>query len=240
MGAIPIPILLLDDDAEFRALVAEELRAAGFDPAEAATVADAEAQVLRGPILFRALILDVGLPDGNGCDLCARLRASDHHMPVLMLTASDSEDDVVLGLQAGAHDYMAKPLRPAELIARLHARLRHYENSMDAVFTLGPWQFRPAQKLLRNAKGVKIWLTAKEVNILRHLLQLGDVASKGSLLADVWGYNRTVSTHTLETHIYRLRQKIEADPYNAQLLVTTEGGYRLRQPAERSGDNGAG
>ncbi|MGI4942578.1 MAG: response regulator transcription factor [Janthinobacterium lividum] len=221
------PILLLDDDAEFRALVMEELRIAQFDPAEAATVADAEEQVLRGSVRFQALILDVSLPDGDGCDLCARLRALDHHMPVLMLTARDSEDDVIRGLQAGAHDYLAKPLRPVELVARLRARLRHHESSMDAVFDLGPWQFYPAKKLLRNAKGVKTWLTEKEVNLLRHLVQLGGTASKGSLLTDVWGYNRNVSTHTLETHVYRLRQKIEADPYNAQLLVTTEGGYRL-------------
>ena len=221
------PILLLDDDAEFRALVAEELQAAGFDPAGTATVADAEEQVLRGSVRFQALILDVGLPDGDGCDLCARLRALDHHMPVLMLTASDSEDDVIRGLQAGAHDYLAKPLRPAELVARLRAQLRHHENSMDAVFTLGPWQFHPAKKLLRNAKGVKVWLTTKEVSILRHLRQLSGSASKDNLLAELWGYNSNVSTHTLETHIYRLRQKIEADPYNAQLLVTAGGGYRL-------------
>ncbi len=221
------PILLLDDDTEFRAQVTEELRAAGFDTAGAATVADAEEQVLRGSVQFQALILDVGLPDGDGCDLCARLRALDHHMPVLMLTASDSEDDVIRGLQAGAHDYLAKPLRPAELVARLRARLQYHKNSMDAVFNLGPWQFHPAKKLLRNAKGAKVWLTEKEVGILRHLMQLGGSVSKGNLLADVWGYNRNVSTHTLETHIYRLRQKIEADPSNAQLLVTAEGGYRL-------------
>ena len=220
-------ILLLDDDAEFRTLVAEELHATGFDPVGAATIADAEEQVLRGSVQFQALILDVGLPDGDGCDLCARLRALDHHMPVLMLTASDSEADVVRGLQAGAHDYLAKPLRPAELVARLRAGLRQHENSMDAVFTLGPWQFHPAKKLLRNARGVKIQLTMKEVGILRHLMQLSGGASKDNLLADVWGYNRSVSTHTLGTHIYRLRQKIETDPYNAQLLVTTESGYRL-------------
>ena len=221
------PILLLDDDAEFRALVTEELRTAGFDPAGTATVADAEDQVLRGSVLFQALILDVSLPDGDGCDLCARLRASGHHMPVLMLTASDSQDAVIRGLQAGAHDYLAKPLRSAELVARLRAQLRHHENSVDAVFNLGPWQFYPAKKLLRNAKGVKVWLTEKEVSILRHLRQSDGSVSKDDLLADVWGYNQNVSTHTLETHVYRLRQKIEADPYNVQLLVTARGGYRL-------------
>ena len=153
--------------------------------------------------------------------------ASGLRVPIIMLTGSDAEADVVRGLEAGAHDYVAKPVRPAELIARLRTQLRLHENSMDAVFTLGPWQFHPAQKLLRDGKGVKIWLTAKEVDILRHLQRSGGAVSKQSLLSEVWGYNPSVSSHTLETHIYRLRQKIEADPYAAQLLLTAEGGYRL-------------
>jgi len=222
------PMLLLDDDDEFRALVADELRGAGFRPVEAATVAEAEAIALHGPVRFEALILDVNLPDGDGRDLCARLRGAGLRVPVLMLTGADADDDVVRGLEAGAHDYVAKPLRPAVLIARLRSLLRLHESSLDAVFTLGPWQFHPAQKLLRDAKGVKIWLTVKEVDILRHLQRAGGHVSKQALLADVWGYNPSVSSHTLETHIYRLRQKIEADPYDARLLLTVEGeGYRL-------------
>ncbi len=222
------PMLLLDDDDEFRALVADELRGAGFRPVEAATVAEAEAIALHGPVRFEALILDVNLPDGDGRDLCARLRAAGLQVPVLMLSGADGDDDVVRGLEAGAHDYVAKPLRPAVLIARLRALLRLHESSLDAVFTLGPWQFHPAQKLLRDAKGVKIWLTTKEVDILRHLQRAGGHVSKQALLSDLWGYNPSVSSHTLETHIYRLRQKIEADPYDARLLLTVAGeGYRL-------------
>ncbi len=222
------PLLLLDDDGDFRGLVADELRGAGFQPVEAATVAEAEAIALHGPVRFEALVLDVNLPDGDGRDLCARLREAGLSVPVLMLTGRDGDDDVVRGLEAGAHDYVAKPVRPAVLIARLRTLLRLHESSLDAVFTLGPWQFQPAQKLLRDAKGVKVWLTAKEVDILRHLQRAGGYVTKQALLSDVWGYNPSVSSHTLETHIYRLRQKIEADPYDARLLLTVAGqGYRL-------------
>jgi DNA-binding response OmpR family regulator len=226
-----IPVLLLDDDAELRGMVAEELRVAGFNPTEAATVAEAEMLVLHGMVRFDALILDVTLPDGDGCDLCARLRAARQGMPVLMLTASDAEDDVVRGLEAGAHDYLCKPVRPSVLIARLRAQLRHHENSSDSVLTVGRWLFHPAQKVLRDKEGGRIWLTSKEVDLLRYLVRTGGGASTQRLLADVWGYNPALSTHTLQTHIYRLRQKIEADPSNARLLVTTEGGYQLAAAA---------
>ena len=131
------------------------------------------------------------------------------------------------GLESGAHDYLAKPIRPAILAARLRGLLRHHESSLDAVFPLGPWTFHPARKLLRNVAGVRIWLTSKEVDILRHLMRSGGIVSKQALLSDVWGYHSTVTSHTLETHIYRLRQKIEENPYDARLLVTTGGGYRL-------------
>ncbi|MGI4955063.1 MAG: response regulator transcription factor [Janthinobacterium lividum] len=222
-----IPVLILDDDPEFLSALAGGLSEAGFNPIQAATVAEAEALVLRGPIRFEALLLDVDLPDGDGRDLCARLRKAGQRLPVIMLTGSDGEEDIVRGLEAGAHDYVAKPFRPGVLIARLRTQLRLHENSMDAVFNLGPWQFYPAQKLLRNERGVKVWLTAKEVDILRHLQRSGGTVSKQVLLSEVWGYNPSVSSHTLETHIYRLRQKIEADPYSARLLLTAEGGYRL-------------
>ncbi len=219
------PLLVLDDDDEFRSTMAEWLRDAGFDPTEAATVAEAEA--LCGACRFDALVLDVNLPDGDGRDLCKKLRAAGHRMPMVLLTGQDSEADEVRGLESGAHDYLAKPVRPAILAARLRALLRHHESSVDAVFPLGPWTFHPARKLLVNEAGTRIWLTAKEVDILRHLMRSGGTVSKQMLLSDVWGYKSTVTSHTLETHVYRLRQKIETNPYAARLLVTTEGGYRL-------------
>ena len=222
------PILLLDDDAEFRGMVASELRIAGFDPTEAATVAEAKALVLRGMVRFEALLLDVTLPDGDGCDLCTGLRRARQHMPVLMLADSDAEGDVVRGLEAGAHDYLAKPVRLPVLVARLRAQLRHHINSIEAVLTVGRWRFHPARKLLRDEAGGRIWLTLKEVDILRCLLrQTNRPVTRQELLTDVWGYSPTASTHTLQTHIYRLRRKIEADPCNARLLVTAKGGYRL-------------
>ena len=219
-------VLLLDADAEFRGMMADSLRAAGLNPTQLATIAEAEAQVLRGAVPFEALILDVNLPDGNGCDLCARLRAARLQMPVL-LTGSDAESDVVRGLEAGAQDYVTKPVRPAVLIARLRAQLRHNENSTDAMLTVGRWQFHPAQRVLRDQKGGQIRLTSRERDILLYLMRVKSAVTKHGLLADVWGYNPAVSSHTVETHIHRLRRKIEADPRNARLLVTTKDGYRL-------------
>ena len=191
-----IPVLLLDVDAEFRGVVADELRSAEFEPAEAATVAEAEALVLRGLVRFEALLLDVTLPDGDGCDLCARLRAARQHMPVLMLANSDAEDDVVRGQDAGAHDYLAKPIRLPVLIARLRAQLRHHENSTDAVLAVGRWRFHPAQKVLRDPAGGRIWLTLKEVGILRCLLRMDGAVARQRLLADVWDYSPAASTRT--------------------------------------------
>ena len=224
-----IPVLLLNGDAEFRSMVADKLRSAGFDPTEAVTVAEAEVLVLvlQGVVRFEALLLDVNLPDGDGRDLCARLRTARQHMPVLMLTGSDAEDDVVRGLEAGAHDYLAKPVRLPVLVARLRAQLRHHANSMDAVLTVGQWRFHPAQKVLRDQAGGHIWLTLKEVGILRCLLRMNGAVAAQRLLADVWGYSPAASTRTLQTHIHRLRRKIEADPCNARLLVTIKDGYRL-------------
>jgi DNA-binding response OmpR family regulator len=227
------PVLLLDDDAEFRALLAEELRDAGYQPVEVATVAEAEAEALNGPVQFGAMILDVKLPDGDGCELCRQLRMAGLRMPILMLTGADQEDDVVRGLEAGAQDYVAKPLRPAVLIARLRAQLRQHQSSVDATFDLGPWTFHPARRLLRRANGTKIWLTNKEVEVLRYLQRAGGSVSRLDLLSEVWGYNRAVATHTLETHIYRLRQKLEADPCDARLLLTVPGGrYQLAHGQE--------
>ena len=224
------PILLVDDDVTLRETLVEQLELdREFAAAQAGSVSEAE-KLLAGPdARFDALILDVTLPDGDGRDLCANLRRGGLRVPIIMLTGSDEEEDVVRGLDAGANDYIAKPFRLAELLARLRAQLRIFENSEDAVFTIGPYTFRPSAKLLQEpVKNRRIRLTEKEAAILKYLYRAGTrPVARQVLLNEVWGYNAAVTTHTLETHIYRLRQKIEPDPGNARLLVTEGGGYRL-------------
>jgi DNA-binding response OmpR family regulator len=224
------PILIVDDDGALREELAAQLQVDGeFTAEEAATLGEAEALVRERDQRFDAIILDVGLPDGDGRDLCAALRKQGLRMPIIMLTGSDDEADVVRGLDSGANDYIAKPFRLNELLARLRAQLRIFENSEDAVFSIGPYTFRPSAKLLQETqRNRRIRLTEKEAAILKFLYRAGTKSvARQILLNEVWGYNAAVTTHTLETHIYRLRQKIEPDPANARLLVTEGGGYRL-------------
>ena len=226
----PRPILIVEDDAALRASLAEHLALDGeFAAVEAENAQDAQAKLADTDVRYDAILLDVGLPDGDGRDLCAALRKQGRRMPVIMLTGADAESDVVRGLDAGANDYIAKPFRAQELLARVRAQLRVFDNSEDAVFTVGPYLFRPsAKQLLEPARNRKIRLTEKETAILKFLYRAGGRAvPRNTLLVEVWGYNSSVTTHTLETHIYRLRQKIEPDPQNLKLLMTETGGYRL-------------
>lgn len=223
------PILLVDDDIDLRDTLAEHLACDGtFAATVAGTVAEAEAALNSPDARFDAVLLDVALPDGNGRDFCATLRRQNQKMPIILLTGSDSEADVVRGLESGANDYITKPFRIAELMARLRAQLRTFEASEHAVFTIGPYTFRPSARMLLGPENRRIRLTEKEAAILRFLYRADRrPVPRDVLLHDVWGYNDMVTTHTLETHIYRLRQKLEQDPSNARMLVTQHGGYRL-------------
>jgi DNA-binding response OmpR family regulator len=228
------PILIIEDDAAFRQILADNIGSTGgFHTTEASTLSEATGYLDAADARFDSIILDVNLPDGDGRDFCARLRKQGHTMPIIMLTGASAEDDVVLGLDAGANDYVCKPFRSSELMARLQAQLRTFDNSEHAVFTIGPYTFRPAEKLLvRTDKNQRVRLTGKEVSILKYLYRAGDrVTSRQVLLNEVWGYHEGASTHTLETHIYRLRQKIEIDTTDFRLLVTVAGGYRLNAAA---------
>ncbi|PRX37359.1 DNA-binding response regulator, OmpR family, contains REC and winged-helix (wHTH) domain [Meinhardsimonia xiamenensis] len=220
-------ILLVDDDDDLREALGEQLvMTEDFDVFEAASGAEAMEKVKAGH--FDLVLLDVGLPDTDGRDLCKRMRKQGLKCPVIMLTGHDTDADTILGLDAGANDYVTKPFKFPVLLARIRAQLRQHEQSEDAIFQLGPYTFKPAMKMLITEDQRKIRLTEKETNILKFLLRASDrVVPRDVLLHEVWGYNAGVTTHTLETHIYRLRQKIEPDPSNAQLLVTESGGYRL-------------
>ena len=220
-------ILLIDDDDDLRAALAEQfVMTEEFSVVEAGTGADALTHVKNG--LFDLLIIDVGLPDTDGRELCRLMRKQGLKTPVIMLTGHATDADTILGLDAGANDYVTKPFKFPILLARIRSQLRQHEQSEDAVFTLGPYSFRPALKLLVCDDDTKIRLTEKETNILKFLYRAPiPVVPRDMLLQEVWGYNAAVTTHTLETHIYRLRQKIEPDPANVQLLLTETGGYRL-------------
>ncbi|MDR6775039.1 response regulator transcription factor [Azospirillum sp. BE72] len=229
-------ILLVDDDTALRQSLAEQLRLLEeFETEEAGDGAGALNAVRAGAAAgaagagFSAILLDVGLPDMDGRDVCKLLRREGVRCPIIMLTASAGDADTILGLESGANDYVTKPFRLGVLIARLRAQLRQFEQTEDAVFAIGPYSFRPGAKLLLDeAANRKIRLTEKETAILKYLYRAGDlVVGRETLLGEVWGYNAAVTTHTLETHVYRLRQKIEADPSNARILVTEPGGYRL-------------
>lgn len=220
-------ILLVDDDDDLREALSEQLvMTDDFDVFEAATGAQGLQRAKEA--LYDLVILDVGLPDTDGRELCRLLRKQGVKCPIVMLTGHDSDADTILGLDAGANDYVTKPFRFPVLLARIRAQLRQHEQSEDAVFQLGPYTFKPAMKLLETEDLKKIRLTEKETNILKYLYRAQDgVVAREVLLHEVWGYNAGVTTHTLETHIYRLRQKIEPDPSNVRLLVTESGGYRL-------------
>jgi DNA-binding response OmpR family regulator len=220
-------ILLIDDDVDLRSTLAEEFQATGdFKTLEAGSIAEglASAQSNRPDLV----LFDVHLPDGDGRVGCASLRTQGFTGPIVMLTGTDGEADTVQGLESGANDYVTKPFRFAVLLARVRAHVRSHEATDQANLTIGPYEFRPAMRLLVDANGKKIRLTDKESGILRHLFKAGRVSvSREELLREVWGYNSGVTTHTLETHVYRLRQKIEPDASRARLLITEPGGYRL-------------
>jgi DNA-binding response OmpR family regulator len=220
-------ILIVDDDAELRDALVEQLSLhEEFEavPADSGTKGVQAAKA--GQIDL--VIMDVGLPDIDGREAVRILRKNGFKAPIIMLTGHDTDSDTILGLESGANDYVAKPFRFAVLLARIRAQLRQHEASEDAIFTIGPYTFQPSSKLLVGPKGNKVRLTEKETAILRFLYRAGlRPISREVLLQEVWGYNSGVTTHTLETHIYRLRQKIEKDAATPEILVTEAGGYKL-------------
>jgi DNA-binding response OmpR family regulator len=221
-------ILIVDDDPGLREELTEQLSL--HEKFEALAVENGSKGVQAAKAeQIDLVIMDVGLPDIDGREVVRILRKNGFKAPIIMLTGHDTESDTILGLESGANDYVSKPFRFSVLLARIRVQLRQHEASEDAIFTIGPYTFRPSSKLLLNPKGNKVRLTEKETSILRYLYRVGQrPVSRETLLQEVWGYNSGLTTHTLETHIYRLRQKIEKDAAAAPaILVTEAGGYKL-------------
>ncbi len=225
-------ILIIDNDDVLADMLAEQLRTMeGF---HCAAVKTGEEGIAMGKSeYFDLVLLDLELPGMDGREVCRDLRTNGLAAPIIMLTSSEKDSDVIRGLNSGATDYVTKPFKLGILLARIRAHIRQFEQSDDAVLCIGPFDFRPGAKMLvtnggMNADGSEVRLTDKEAQILKFLYLHGDrVVSRDELLGEVWGYNAGVTTHTLETHVYRLRQKMEPDPSHAEILVTEPGGYRL-------------
>jgi DNA-binding response OmpR family regulator len=231
-------VLIIDDDEFLLAALAEYLEGTGqFRVSTAGTATMGAMLATSRAARFDVIVMDVDLPDENGRELCARLRRHGLKIPIVILSGACDENDVVSGLEAGANDYVLKPFRMAELVARLRAQLRTFETSEDAEIQLGPFVFRPAARLLQKP-GLRypIRLTEKEAAVLKYLYRSrGRPVTRTALLHDVWGYSPAASTHTVETHIYRLRRKIESDEDTWRMVVNEDGGYRLcldRTPVE--------
>lgn len=221
-------ILLVDDDDLLRETLIEQFGVHDEFTVEPVENAAKAIERAKEEAHIDLMLLDVGLPDMDGREACRVMRKNGFKSPIIMLTGADSEADTILGLDAGANDYVSKPFKFGVLLARVRAHLRSHEQSEDAVFKVGPYEFRPAVKMLVNPEDKKIRLTEKETSILKFLYRAGGKpVTRDVLLDEVWGYNSGVTTHTLETHVYRLRQKIEPDPSNASILLTESGGYRL-------------
>jgi DNA-binding response OmpR family regulator len=203
---MPTRILLAESDSVLRASLAEQLQHEGHDVVAAGTIEDAIHAARTGAFAFAIV--------GLGEEAAAALRAAGLSTPLLLLGEST------------AHESLAKPFRFSALLARMHALMTHHAGSGDAAVRIGPYTFHPSAKLLQAGQR-KVRLTEKETNILKFLHASAGTVPRDILLHEVWGYGPAVATHTLETHIYRLRKKIEQDPARAQILLTEGGGYRL-------------
>ena len=221
-------ILIAESDATLRQSLATQMK---LHLDFVAIQAESEEQALKlvQDYHFDIILMDTNLPNSDGRDLCRLMRRRGVKIPIILLSAFDTNADMILGLDSGASDYIIKPFPLGVLLARVRAQHRQFEVSDDATFVIGPYAFRPSTKILTHTEtNKKIHLTERESAILKYLYRMGGrPAPLPVLLSEVWGYNTGVSTHALESHIYRLRKKIEPNPANVQILMTEPEGYRL-------------
>ena len=230
-------VLLVEDDRELRATLRDALQVEGYRVAASASLADARA-VIATALADRGLdivLLDLGLPDGDGESLLADLRR-EHSTPVIVISARPGEDHKVRLLDEGADDYLVKPFSLAELLARMRVALRHRGTTVrpvilrygraDLVVEL------ETRRVLR--EGAEVHLTPTEYRLLARLVrQAGQVVTHRQLLADVWGPEYTEHTHYLRLYMAQLRAKLESEPADPRLLLTEPGvGYRLVEPED--------
>jgi DNA-binding response OmpR family regulator len=219
-------LLLVQGDTVLRDVLVEQLASVSNLDVVACGDGDAGRSTL-GREPFDIVLTEMSLPDMDGGDFIAAIRQDGFRGPIVAISSTSEEPDREPA--ARASEIVTKPFRFAVLLSRIRSQLRGHEASEEAVaIAIGPYTFHAGAKTLTSAVNGLLRLTEKEAAILRFLHRAGDsTVSRETLLQEVWGYNPAVTTHTLETHIYRLRQKIEVDPSEARILVTEPGGYRL-------------
>ncbi len=224
MGRMSGRVLVVDDDIALAEMIGIVLRSDGFEPIFCSNGDDAVD-------LFRSeqpdvILLDLMLPGKSGIDICREIR-QESGVPIIMLTAKSDTVDVVLGLESGADDYVPKPFKPRELIARVRARLRRSRDATPATVRVADIEIDvTGHRVLRN--GEIIPLTPLEFDVLVTLARApGQVFTREVLLEDVWGYRHAADTRLVNVHIQRLRSKVERDPENPEIVVTVRGvGYK--------------
>lgn len=222
-------ILLVEDEEDLRITLSDRLESEHYI-VRAAQSAE-EAYDLLTQVPFDLLVLDVMLPGKNGFDLCRDIRQAGMATPILMLTARSETVDKVLGLKLGADDYLTKPFEMMELLARIEALLRRAASKLPAPD--GLLQFGDITVNLRGTEvqkdGHAVPLSAREFQLLRHFVEnRGKTLSRSELLQEVWGYNASTFTRTVDVHVSSLRQKLETDPKKPSLITTVAGmGYKF-------------
>jgi DNA-binding response OmpR family regulator len=228
-------ILVVEDEPQLAQLVEMHLCDAGCRVEVASTGAEGLSQVSKRR--FDLMVLDLMLPDMDGLDVCRELRTQRNYTPILILTARSGEVDRVLGLELGADDYLTKPFSVRELVARVKAILRRIDRMAEEMEESEPLEFeelridREKRRVLIRGEGVR--LTAKEYDLLlQFALNPGRVYTRSQLLDIVWGYGEGTYEHTVNSHINRLRAKIEDDPSQPRFIRTVWGvGYRFFDPS---------
>ena len=221
-------VLLINNDLTLSKSLCEQLQVnEEFAPSTVITATEA-LKVIENEY-FHAIFLDTRLQDMDGKTACRQLRQAGTEVPIIIFGSTDCDAEAFIDPEVGANDYFKKPFRFRDVLVSLRLQLARHEKNKVGLLTIGPFNFFPGAKTLVNElMGQQVYLTEKETAILKFLYNAkGEVVSRDTLLVEVWGYNTEVTTHTLETHVYRLRQKIESNPSDAQILTTGPGGYRL-------------
>jgi DNA-binding response OmpR family regulator len=226
-------ILIVDSDSNASGDLAHELTRHGLQVTRVHTADETASLALSRSRSFDAIIMETQLPDGDGCELCAKLRRSGLQLPILMLSNATASNDIVRGLDAGADDYLTKPFRIASLLARLRAHTRSYQTNSYAMLSVGPLHFNPGKRLLFDPVASRPKrLTAKEAAIFGVLYRAREKpVDRLQLMRDVWGDQPDLQSHAVEAMIYRLRQKIEPRPSRPAFLLKVAEGYRLVDPS---------